>query len=142
MVLTRKVLEDYVHLDREIQLLEQKLDYYASKQVKSVHGVVQSSMKSYPYAQTHIVVSGSDIKSDMEYQARLRQKIITLAEKKRRFDKLELEIDDAIEQIEDLEMKQIIEMRYLWGFTDEEIGNELNLERSTVTKKVKRFFKE
>lgn len=142
MVLTRKVLEDYVHLDREIQLLEQKLDYYASKQVKSVHGVVQSSMKSYPYAQTHIVVSGSDIKSDMEYQARLRQKIITLAEKKRRFDKLELEIDDAIEQIEDLEMKQIIEMRYLWGFTDEEIGNELNLERSTVSKKVKRFFGE
>lgn len=142
MVLTRKILEDYVHLDKEIQMLEQKLDYYASKQIKSTHGVVQSSMMSYPYAQTHIVLSGSDVKSDQEYQAKLRQKIITLAEKKRRFDHLEIEIDDAIESIDNLEMKQIIEMKYMWGFTDEEIGSELNLERSSVTKKLKRFFNE
>lgn len=144
MILTRQILEDYAHLDKEIQMLEQKLDYYASKQLPTVHGVVQKSMTNYPYAESHLVVSGSDIKSEQEYQNKLRQKIVTLAEKKRYFDNLEIEIDDALEKLgeTDLEMKQILEMKYMWGFNDEEIGKELNLERSTVTKKIKRFFKE
>lgn len=139
MKLTRELLESYSSLDREINMLEDKLHYFASKQIPAEHGVVQSSMKDYPYAPTHLVLSGSDIKSDEEHQKRLKQKIIELSSKKRAFEELEIEVDDAIEEIKDLEIKQIIEMKYILGLTDMEIADELGYHRTYIGKKIKDF---
>lgn len=140
MKITKYLLEEYINKEREIEILEKKLNYYARKKIPSVHGVVQSSMHSYPYAQTHVVVSGSDIKSETEYQNALKQKIIELAEKKRHFDELELIVDDAIEEIPNIEIRQIVQYKYLFGYTDAEIGEKMGLERSSISKKLTRFF--
>lgn len=140
MVLTRKVLEDYINIEHEIKRINRKINYYARHPIASEHGVVKSSMKNYPYAESHVVVSAPNVKSSMDRMIKVQNLIIELAEKKTEYEDLQFEIDLAIEDIADLEMKQILQLKYIERWTDEEIGEELGFERSNVSKKLSKFF--
>lgn len=140
MILTKQLLTDYALKEREIKRLEDKLEYFANKIPKSEHGVVMGSMKDFPYAPVHFVLSGSDIKSDNERQERIKSLIITISERRQTFLDLEISVGEAIENISDAEMREIIELKYIKGYTDQEIAEEFGYERSAITKKLSRFF--
>lgn len=140
MVLTREIMERYKSIEREIIRIRRKLDWYAANEVKQSHGVVKGSMHSYPYAEKHFVVSGSDLKSEKERDNKIQQLMVMLNARLEDYSKFELEIELAIEEIEELEMRQIIEMKYIEKMTDEQIAMELDYERSTITKKIAKFF--
>lgn len=140
MELTRKVLEDYLNIEHEINRLNRKLDYYSRHPLSSHHGVVKGSMGRFPYAECHFVVGSPDIKSSDERTKRVRSLLIELNEKKTEYENLQLEIDLAIEDIPELEIKQIIQLKYIERWTDEEIGEEIGCERSTVSKKLTKYY--
>lgn len=133
------MLKEYRFLEREIKRLEKKINYYIQHPLKMEHGVVQSSMKSYPYAPTHLVISGTNAKSDEERQRKIKQLVVELYAKKERYEELQLEIDIAIEKIEDIQMRNIIHMKYRENMTDDAIAQELGYERSTICKKLQNF---
>lgn len=140
MILSRENLERYAEIEREILRIERKLKYYAERPVCMTHGVVQSSMQGFPYAPTHLVVGGCEPKSDEERNKKIQNLLIQLSEKKREYEEFELEIDIAIEEIKNLEIKQILQYKYIEKRTDFEIGAELGYERSTISKKLDKFF--
>ncbi len=59
---------------------------------------------------------------------------------KRRYEDFRLEIDIAIENIEEMEMRQIFQYKYMEGMSNAEIGALLGYDRTTITKKLERFF--
>lgn len=63
--------------------------------------------------------------------------------KKALIDKLEEEkkIRTYIESIDDEEIKQIIELRFLYHLNWFEIGEEMNMERTTASKKMRRYLR-
>lgn len=140
MVLTRQLLNDYQSKEREIRRLEDKIEYYSSFVTPMEHGVVTGSMKDFPYAKCHFVLSGTNPKSDEERQTKLRQLLITLCERRDAFIDLEIEIGKAIEEIEGADLRQIIEDKYIKGLTDQEIADKMGYERSTVSHKINRYF--
>lgn len=142
MVLTRDLFEKYNAIEREIKRINRKLDYYASHPVSAVHGVVSGSRRSFPYSQCHFVVSGSDVKSDEARKRKIQNLIIELQNRKAEYEELQISIDIAIEDIEDIEMRQIIQYKYIDRLSDFEIGQELGYERSTISKKISDFFSE
>lgn len=140
MVLTRQNMEKYANIEREINRIERKLDYYTKNPIASVHGVVKGSMKNYPYAEKHFVISGSDVKTTDERDKKIKNLVIMLQNKRKEYEDFELEIDIAIEEIEDMEIRQILEMKYIEKMKDYDIAEELGYERSTISKKIDRFF--
>ena len=56
------------------------------------------------------------------------------------YENFQLEIDFAIEEIEDIEIRQILQYKYIEKWTDAKIGKELGYDRSTITKKINNFF--
>ena len=140
MVLTRKIFEDYLNIEHEIRRLNRKLDYYSRHPLSSEHGVVKGSMGGFPYAQCHFVVGAPDVKTSTERHERVMFLMIEIGNKKNEYENMQFEIDMAIEEISDLEIKQIIQLKYIERWTDEEIGEELGLERSTVSKKLTKYF--
>lgn len=142
MVLTKEILIQYGKMEREIKRVEEKLEYYSQLVVPSEHGVVRGSMKEFPYAQKSFVLSGSDVKSDDARQTRLRELLITLQEKRNEFLLFSVEIGIAIEEIDDIDMREMIEDKFVKAMSDEEIARKFNLERSSVTKKFAKFFEE
>ena len=136
MKLTKEMLERYTYAHNEIERLSRKIDRFSKKVVPSEHGVVKGSMRDYPYAEKHFVISGSDVKSDANYQKELKQLIINLREKQKEYEALDIEVGNAIEEIENPEVRQIVEYKYVYRMTDAEIAETLGVERSTITKKL------
>lgn len=140
MTLTKELLNEYALCERELKRLEEKIEYFASYVTPSEHGVVMASMQDYPYARTHIVLSGSDVKKDDARQEKIRQLIITLQERREQFLLLEVEVGKAIEDISDVEMRTIIEDTYVKGLSQSEVANHLGYTQSAIAKKISRFF--
>lgn len=139
MKLSRELLENYITTEREIKRINQKLDYYSSHPLSSSHGVVKGSMGSFPYAECHFVVGAPDVKSTNERESKVRNLVCDLQSKKKEYEKIMLDLDIAIEDIEDMEMRQIIQMKYVDRCTDGIIGDTLGYDRSTISKKINKF---
>lgn len=140
MVLNRENMSKYQNMGREINRINRKLDYYANNPLSGTHGVVKGSMGGFPYAECHFVVGAPDVKSNDERHKKVMSLVVELSEKKKEYENFELEIDIAIENIEDIEMRQIFQYKYIEQFTDTEIGKKLGYDRSTISKKLDRFF--
>ena len=140
MVLTKQILADYQSKDREIRRIEEKIDYYSSYVTPMQHGVVTGSMKDFPYAQCHFVLSGTDPKSDEARQTKLRELLITLQERRNKFLDMEIDVARAIEDIDSADLRQILEDKYIKGLTDQEIAEKMGYERSAVSHKINRYF--
>ena len=140
MVLTKQILADYQSKEREIRRIEEKIDYYSSYVTPMQHGVVTGSMKDFPYAQCHFVLSGTDPKSDEARQTKLRELLITLQERRNKFLDMEIDVARASEDIDSADLRQILEDKYIKGLTDQEIAEKMGYERSAVSHKINRYF--
>lgn len=138
--LTKALLESYKIAQSELEGIERQIDRYSHLQIKSEYGVVKGSMTDYPYAERHIVLSGSDVKSDKELQDKLCQAMISLHESENRYISLMLDVDMAIQNIEDPLMRVILHEKYFNKLTDKQIAERLGYERSTITHKLATFF--
>ena len=140
MVLSRENMEQYSKLENEINRINRKLDYYAKNPIGGSHGVVKGSMGGFPYAECHFVVGAPDVKTTDERHKKVQSLIIELGEKKKEYEDFQLDIDFAIEDIEDMEIRQIFQYKYIEHMTDSKIGKLLGYDRSTISKKLDRFF--
>lgn len=140
MVLSKENMQTYLKIEQEINRINRKLDYYGRNPIQSEHGVVQGSMSDFPYAQCHYVVSAPNVKQSDERHRKVMNLICELSEKKRKYEDFSLEIDIAIEEIEDIELRQIFQYKYIERKTDREIGDILGYDRSTISKKIEKFF--
>lgn len=140
MVLSRENMDIYLKLENEIKRINRKLDYYAKNPLRGSHGVVKGSRRGFPYVESHFVVGAPDVKNADERHRKVQSLIVELSDKKEKYENFKLEIDFAIEDIEDIEMRQILQYKYIEKWTDEKIGKELGYDRSTISKKLERFF--
>lgn len=140
MVLSRENMEKYLKLENEIKRINRKLDYYANNPVSGQHGVVRGSMGDFPYAQCHFVVGAPDVKTTDERHKKVQNLVIELSQRKKEYEDFQLEIDFSIEDIDDIEMRQILQYKYIDRMTDSEIGEILGYDRSTISKKLEKFF--
>lgn len=138
--MTREYLENYRMLRKSIDRCQRKLNKYLTMPLKQVHGTVQSSMKSYPYIQTHVEISGSELQDTYNRDVLIRQLVIEIAENQKKYEEMEIYIDLWLESIEDLEMKEILSLKYSDGLLDREIADILGYERSSITRKVDSYF--
>lgn len=140
MTLTRELLNQYSSTAKELKNINRKIDYYLNVVDTSEHGVVKGSMKEFPYAQKHFVLSGSSVKSDNERHEKIMQLLVRLQEQKRKYEDLVVDIGLAIEDVPEPEMNSIFFLKFVEGKTDKEIADTLGYERSTITKKIGAYF--
>ena len=139
-MLDKQILSNYRLIQKEIKRLEDKLEYYRKHPLQSAHNVVTGSMHEFPYTEQHFHVNApADEKKDAERSQKIGQLLVDLTEKKAAYEELKLEIDIAIESIEDIELRQIAQYKFIENLTDQEIADILCYERSSITKKLAVF---
>lgn len=139
MVITREFLAQYVYLDSYIKSIRRRLKYFENHPVLAEHGVVGGSMRNFPYAQCHFVVSGPNVKSDEERKKIVSQLLVDLQGNEQLYEDMKLDIELFIESLESIEDKAIMRLKYIDKWTDERIGTELGYDRSTISKKIDRI---
>lgn len=140
MVLNRENLNKYLQIEHEINRINRKLEHYATHPIQGTHGVVKGSMNGFPYAECHFVVGAPDVKSTEERHKKVQNLVIALSTAKKEYENFKLDIDIAIENVDDLEMRQILEYKYIDRISDSKIADMLGYDRSTISKKLNRFF--
>lgn len=139
MVLTREVLEKFSIAEREIARINQKIDYWSQHIVPSEHGIVKGSMTEFPYAERHFEISAPNVKQDTARQEKIKDLIIQLHARQEEYKNLSIEVAQAVESIDDPEMRFIIEGKYFKGMTYQEIGEILYTDRGNVCRKLTQF---
>ena len=132
----KKELENIRHLDAEIKACQMALEKLELNTV-TVSDKVKASNPVFPYQQISVSVSGdtSTLETRME---KAKQKRILMDIIDKRNATMTRLIND-INQVEDPEIRTILIQHYVNGLTYEEIGQMMNLERSSVCKKIKKI---
>lgn len=130
--MTKEGLEQYCKLKKEIAYLQKRLDKLYEKEVPVVSGKVQASEPQYPCIMRRVSVKMHDPEVNDS-----RKKIIALlGEREQRCNEKILEIEKYIDSIEDSELRQLFELRYIEGMKLREIADVMNLELSGIGKKI------
>lgn len=139
MVLTREVLEKYSVAEREIERINEKIDYWSQYIVPSEHGIVKGSMTEFPYAERHFEISAPNVKQDTARQEKIKNLLIQLHARQEEYTNLRVEVAELIEKIDDPKIRFIIESKYLKGMTYQEIGDALYTDRGYVCRILTKF---
>ena len=129
--MTSEFLKGYRSKKDEIEELTVKINNIGHDDSLVGNDVIFDYRSGYPVAQAVVAVD------------REKCKIIEQKYKNRR-EKLKEEcrqVEEYIESISDSLTRRIFRMYYIDGYTQRQIANRLNMERSTVSKKIDSFLK-
>lgn len=132
--MTLEKLEQYANMRREAQMWERELDELRKKN-SVVKDTVRGSMSSFPYTSHPVTIQGVP-KPSKRFAAREKR----LEERKERLAEQLAEIDDFIDGLEDSQLRQIIQYRYVKGYSWAKTARLVNNKESAVKMRVKRHF--
>lgn len=136
----KKTLKQYIPLKREQEMIEKKLDRLEEREddVPVVYGKVKGSAPEFPYIETHMTVAMDEPKK-MDHI--IRQRMIN-EKRKDHVDALLIEIEEFIADIPDSTHRQIFEMVFLDGKTQQEVGESVGYSKGRVSQIISQYVKD
>ena len=132
--MNRKALRQYRALKKELLLIDQGIDRLRERamDVPTVAGKVTGSSRDWPYIETHYPVWMDEPKEADEIRRRLRIK-----EKRREeVSQLAVEIEQFIAGIPDSTDRQIFELLFLEGITQQDAANIVGYTQARVSQRI------
>lgn len=128
-------LMGYQKLKREQGLLLRRIMALQVKEIPVVAGKVKASSRDFPYTEHRVSVQMYDpVEAD-----RIGRMLRIYRGRQERVGRQMLEVEGFINGIGDPEVRQIFEMRFIEGRKLREIAGEVNLDRSSIGKKINRY---
>lgn len=141
MKITRKDIANYKLLGVLLEKDRQKLADYIEKRPFCYAGKVYGSNPKFPYEPRGFSVSGCneyEIAQMKEWERKCREMEIKVQEDIERLKNLTIGIDRLIADCTDLEDKMILECTKD-GLSQQQIARKVGLERSVVSKRIKKY---
>lgn len=138
--MNREKLNRHKQNKRELALIERQLDklYERLEGVETVSGKVTKSGDDFPYIEEHITVQMAEPKAATAIKDRIRKKE---ARKEKLLAEIK-EVENFIASLPESIEKGIMEMIYIDGMSQQDVGDILNLERSGISKKINACLKD
>lgn len=134
--MTKFDLSKLKDLNKEIELLQRQIDDAYNKADK-IYDTVKGSSPKLPFQERVIRVSGIDWNNYDRKVAGIRRRL------QRRIDELmeqAAEINEFIAALPDVEVRMILQLKYVNGMSYEEIGPELGMNERTVRRKFRKWW--
>lgn len=130
----KTTLRQYKALLREIALEEKSIENLRRRldQLPAVMGKVEASMEDFPYTRIHIPVEVPEPREETQ----IRRRIQIAENRKAAAERLAVRIELFISGIEDSQDRQIFELVFLKGKTYQEVGDWLNLDKSSISRRI------
>lgn len=132
----KQSLMGYQKLKREQELLLRRIETLQKKEVPVVVGKVKASSCDFPYTEHRVSVQMYEpVVADQ-----IKRTIQIYKERQKKVEQQMLEIETFIDGIDDTEIRQIFELRFIEGRKLWEIAEKMNQDRSGIGKKINNFF--
>ena len=136
----KKKLKQYRSLKKEQKMLEEKIEKLNEKaeKIPTVTGKVKGSMDTFPYIETHMrIIMDEPKQADMiDRQMRINER------RREQVEELLTEIEEFISLIPDSNARQIFELIYLNGKTQQEVGEQLGYTKGRISQIVSENLKD
>ena len=110
------------------------------KEIETYNGQIDYGYKSLSYDEVYAKSVSKDTTINLVIHNERVMKILKKREKS--LSIIIIKLENIIKKIENPEIRSIVELRAVYGKTWEQIGEEVNMERTTVAKKYKAFIEE
>lgn len=133
MEINKKNLLKFKGRKKEIERLESKIADAEMTEVPAIIGKVKGSSRNFPFVEVrHSVVMDDPVAAEA-----LNQRIKAYKDNIVNYETEALEVEKYIQAIDDPEVRTIFRMYFIDGELQKDIAKALNLERSTISKKIK-----
>lgn len=133
----KKTLKKYKRNKGRLSRIDARIDYLCNKEIEVVTGKVYGSSQSFPYTKVGTSVQMYQPEENDSVNKEIREKeaerILVIGELK--------EVEEYISDIKDVEVKELFELHYLEGYTQEKVSEIVNIDRSYVSKKINNYLK-
>lgn len=131
----KETLGQYLSLKKEIKKLERDISRLEEKEVPCVVGKVRGSSREFPYTERGFQVEMDDpVEADRLRKLKIvKRKRLELAQSQR------LAIEEFVAGIDRSDVRLIFEMIFIEGKKQNEVAKILNMDRSSISKKVNRY---
>ena len=126
--LNKEELEQLQFLKLEVKQLQEEL-----KSGPPTMDSVKGSMDEFPYIEQTIKIFGADETKAGKLRKKLEKKLKELQD-------MISDMEDWLDTIEESEMRTILRLKYRNGLENQQIAKELGYEKSTISKKLTKFF--
>lgn len=120
-----------------LKRIDEKIEELCGREVQVVSGKVTGSSKDFPYTEVRTSVLMYEPYENDRINKRIRE---YEAERLMLLQEIE-EVDQYIGEIEDSEVREIFELSFVEGKKQREVAEELNIDRSYVSKKINNYLK-
>lgn len=144
MKITRKDIANYKLLKVLLEKDRRKLDRYIAKQPSTYSGKVYGSNPQFPYEARGFTVGGctdAEIRQREEWDSKCRELETLIQDDIRKLNELEMKIDRLIVECQNVEDKLILEYTKD-GLSQEKISEKIGLERSVISRRIKKYITE
>ena len=130
--MTREELKNYRLLLKEISKVQKDIERLRQRQARLpiVKDKVQASMQDYPYTRTHIVVDARDPLANSTIEKLLTMKESLL----KRLQMERLRIEEFIQNIEDSRTRQVFDMIFIRGLSQQRAAIDLEVDQATISR--------
>lgn len=133
----KKTLKKYKPNKDRLIRIENQIQELCEREPTVVMGKVTGSSAYFPYTEVRTSVQMYDPYEEENVRRQIRKKeadrLLLLKEQK--------EVEDYINGIDDLEIKEIFELSFLEGKKQDEVAEIVNIDRSYVSKKISDYLK-
>lgn len=141
ITMTKKELEQFIDLKKEIKEIERSISEIEQMDIGSVPVKVDASQRNFPYIQGKMTVSSYDPVLADRRAVRLYNKKVLLEARKKKADEAETQLLQYINSIQESKIRRIMQFRYNDGLTWERIGEIMHCDRTTAEKMISRYLK-
>lgn len=121
-----------------LKRIDEKIEEFCGREVQVVSGKVTGSSKDFPYTEVRTSVQMYDPEENDNLNKQIRRKE---AERFALWKEVH-EVEEYIENIPDPEIKEIFELSFVEGKKQQEIAEQLHIDRSYVSKKINSYLKD
>ena len=144
-MITRKDLDEFILIEKQIQSLKKQIRYYEKKRQYAVHGSVIGSSKSFPFTERSFCVEGGGYTVGGMSEEKRMEKICGLSDKLKNqllmYEDKKIQVQEFIVDIDDIEARLLFTYLFIDGMSQSQVGDVLGMEQSSVSKKLTRLLK-
>lgn len=134
----KEELSKYVTYKKRVEKLYSDISELEERDIETVAGKVKGSMKEHPYTERRFSVQ-------MEVPEAAERISKQISKKEKEIKELEArmrEIEKFIDDIEDAQIKNIFEYRYLKGMTCKAVGKEIGYTHGRISQVILRYLQQ
>lgn len=141
--MTKEYLKDFIKAKKDYAIAKNVYEYLVTSKPTVMNlGKVKGSDKNFPYCERNFTIDGVDEKELSKYQDKIEEAREDMANKKRIYEEMKVEVDLFMLKIPNDNHREIFRMIYVENKKNVDVARIMNYSQPRITQIIKEYVEE